>query len=64
MKYILVHWTASNETTILTEEFVTNKAMLKDPKIEGMIRFGQVGCKEPKGGWKAYLGKVVYVNGK
>lgn len=64
MKYILVHWTASNETSILTEEFVRDKSMLKDVNKEGMVRFGKLGCKEPKGGWKAYLGRVIFINGE
>lgn len=64
MKYILVHWSATNNTTVLTEEFVRDKSMLKDPKKEGMIRYGKIGAKPPTGGWKAYLGRVLFVHGE
>ncbi len=55
MKYILVHWSATNNTTVLTEEFVRDKSMLNDPKKKGMIRYGTIGAKPPNGGWKAYF---------
>lgn len=64
MKYVLIHWTATNETSILSEDFVRDKSMLKDNSKEGMIRFGKLGRKEPKGGWKAYLGRVIFANGE
>lgn len=64
MKYILVHWTATNETSLLTEDFVRDKSMLDDENKEGMIRFGKLNTKEPKDGWKAYLGRVVFAHGK
>lgn len=64
MKYILVHWTATNETSILTEEFVRDKSLLQDTRKEGMIRFGDLNAKEPKDGWKSYLGRVVFVHGE
>jgi hypothetical protein len=64
MKYILVHWSATNNTTVLTEEFVRDKSMLNDPKKKGMIRYGTIGAKPPNGGWKAYLGRVIFVNGE
>ena len=34
MKYVLVHWAASNEISILTENFVSDK------KKDGMVVFG------------------------
>ena len=40
MKYVLVHWTESNETSILSAEFVKDKSMLKDPEKKGMVMFG------------------------
>lgn len=64
MKYILVHWSAANDTTVLTEEFVRDKTMLNDPQKEGMIQFGAIVAKAPCDGWKAYLGRVIYVNGE
>lgn len=63
MKYVLVHWTATNETSVLTEKFVRDKSMLDDASKEGMIYFGKAGSKQPKAGWKAYLGRVQYTNG-
>ena len=64
MKYILVHWTATNETSILTDDFVRDKSMLTDSKKEGMIRFGKINTKEPKTGLKCYLGRVVFAHGE
>ena len=45
MKYVLVHWSATNDTTVLTEEFVRDKTMLKDPEKEGMVLYGTIGAK-------------------
>jgi competence transcription factor ComK len=64
MKYILVHWSATNNTIVLTVEFVRDKSMLNDPEKKGMIRYGTIGDKPPTGGWKAYLGPVIFVNGE
>lgn len=64
MKHVLIHWTATNETSILTDAFVRDKSMLKDPKKEGMVLFGKQGMKPPKSGWKAYLGRVIAVSGE
>ena len=64
MKHVLIHWTATNETSILTEDFVKDKSMLQDPNKEGMVLFGTPGVKPPKSGWKAYLGRIVAVSGK
>ena len=64
MKYVLVHWSATNDTTVLTEEFVRDRTMLKDPEKEGMVLYGTIGAKPPPGGWKAYLGRIMFVNGE
>ena len=64
MKYVLVHWSATNNTTVLTDDFVRDKSMLENPNKEGMICFGAIGAKPPKSGWKAFLGRVIFVNGE
>ena len=42
MKYVLIHWTATNETCVLTEVFVRDKTMLEDFKDEEGICFGNL----------------------
>ena len=64
MKYVLIHWTASNETSVLTEEFLPDRSMLDNLGKEGMVLFGEPGMKPPKSGWKAYLGRVVATSGE
>ena len=64
MKYVLIHWISTNETSILTSEFVRNKTMLDDLSKQGMVMFGQTRIKPPKSGWKSYLGQVVATSGK
>lgn len=64
MKHVFIHWTATNQTSILTDAFVRDKSMLQDPKKEGMVLFGKQGMKPPKSGWKAYLGRVIAVSGE
>ncbi len=64
MKYVLIHWTESNETSILNEEFVKDKSMLNDPDKEGMVMFGDSAVKAPKTGWKSYLARVLAASGK
>ena len=50
MKYVLIHWISTNETSILTSEFVRDKTMLDDPSKQGMVMFGQIGIKPAKFG--------------
>ena len=64
MKYALIHWTESNETSILSTEFVKDKSMLKDPEKKGMVMFGDATMKAPKAGWKSYLARVLAASGK
>ena len=64
MKYVLVHWTESNETSILGEECVKDKSMLKDTNKRGMVMFGDPSAKPPKTGWKLYLARVIAASGK
>ena len=64
MKFVLIHWVASNETSILTENFVRDKSMLDNPEKEGMVVFGDSHVKAPKSGWKSYLGRVLATSGK
>lgn len=64
MKYALIHWISSNETSVLTTEFVRDKTMLDNPGKQGMVLFGQIGMKLPKSGWRAYLGRVIVTSGE
>lgn len=64
MKYVLVHWSESNDTSIMEEHSVRDVSMLTNTSKEGMIYHKDVGKKAPKGGWKAYLGRVLSVHGK
>ena len=64
MKLVLVNWTETNETSIMEEHSVRDVDMLVNPKKEGMIYYKVIGQRPPKGGWKAYLGRVVSVHGK
>lgn len=65
MKYVLVSWTETNETSVLEENCVRDADMLTKPDKKGMIYYKLPGKKTaPKGGWKAYLGRVVSVHGK
>lgn len=64
MKYVLIHWTQTNETSILSEEFVKDKSMLQDPNKHGMVMFGDASAKPPKTGWKSYLARVIAASGK
>lgn len=64
MKFVLVHWIESNETSIISEEFVKDKSMLDDKHKKGMVMFGDAKAKAPKGGWKSYLAKVLASSGK
>ena len=64
MKYVLVNWTVTNETSVLEESCVRDASMLSDPNKKGMIYFKEIGKKAPKAGWQAYPGRVVSVHGK
>lgn len=64
MKYVLIHWSVSNETSILTQECVRDKGMLDNPEKEGMVVFGDSRKKTPKSGWKSYLGRVLATSGE
>ena len=64
MMYVLVHWTESNGSSILSEEFVKDKSMLEGADKEGMIVFGNAKLKPLKTGWKSYLGRVLTTSGK
>lgn len=64
MKYVLVHWNESNETSILSEECVKDKSMLKNPDKEGMVMFGDAKMKAPQNGWNSYLAKVLAASGE
>ena len=64
MKYPLIRWISTNETSILTSDFVRDKTMLDDPTKQGMVMFGQIGIKPPKSCWKSYLARVVATSGK
>ena len=64
MKYIVVNWIETNETSILEESCVCDITMLRNPGKKGMIYFKEIGKKPCKGGLKAYLGRVVSVHGK
>ena len=60
--WVLVHWVETNEVTVTSSDFVTNKKMLVDPKLEGLVEFGNHAEKRPKHGWDLYKAKVLVVN--
>ena len=64
MAYVLIHWTDTNETSILTEDCVKDKSMLNNPEKEGIVMFADTSSKPPKTGWKFYLAKVLASSGK
>ena len=61
---VLVHWVETNQTSILDEEMVVDKTMLRDPAKVGMVKHGDSSKKAPKHGWKAYPAKVLSASGK
>lgn len=63
MKFVVVSWTETNETSVMEDSAVRDPAMLSDPKRVGMIYHKQIGKKAPAGGWKAYAGRVISVHG-
>ena len=64
MKYVLVHWVESNETSILSQDCVKDESMLTDPNKNGMVMFGDKKWKAPTSGWKSYLAKVLASSGE
>ena len=64
MKYVVVNWIETNETSVLEESCVRDVTMLTNPGKKGMIYYKEIGKKPRKGGLKAYLGRVVSVHGK
>ena len=64
MKYVVVNWTATNETSVIEESCVKDKAMLTNPSKKGMIYYREIGKKNHKEGLKSYLGRVISVHGK
>ena len=80
MKYAVVYWIATNETSCFGRQLLlcsrcqhAFKALIiqiqcinnTNPKKKGMIYYRLPGEKKaPKGGWKAYIARVVSVHGK
>ena len=62
--HVLVHWTKTNQTSIIEESFVVDKTMLGDPRKVGMVKHGDLQKKAPKFGCKAYPARVLAVSGK
>lgn len=62
--WVLIHWIKSDQTSVLTEDMVTDKKMLEDSKKVGMVKHGNPDTKPPKHGWKAYIGRVIAKSGK
>ncbi len=63
MKYVFVYWTETNETSVMEDNSVRDETMLSNPKRVGMIYHKEIGKKPPKGGWKAFAGRVISVHG-
>lgn len=64
MKYVLVLWVETNETSVMEEHAVRDTNMLSNFGKRGMVYHKEIGKKAPKGGWKAYLAQVVSIHGK
>ena len=64
VRYVLVHWTVTNNTSIMEDDSIKDVSLLTNSSKEGMVYHKHMGKKAPKGGWKAYLGRVVSVHGK
>ena len=64
MKFVVVLWVETNETSVMGEDSVRDQSMLENPQRVGMILHKEIGRKAPKGGWKAYAGRVISVHGQ
>lgn len=63
-QYVLVYWREDKKNSILTDEFVLDKRILVDAKLEGLVAHGVIGKKPPKPDWKQYTAQVVATAGK
>ena len=63
--YVLVHWIADKPPsyTVQRHESVTNKDMLQNPDLSGLVKWTGLDEKEPKGGWAEYPAKVIAASG-
>ncbi|CAG0885594.1 unnamed protein product [Darwinula stevensoni] len=55
----VIHWTESNQVSIVPLDCVVDEEMINDPEREGLIYHGAVGGHPPEGGWAKYPGKVL-----
>ena len=60
----VVHWTESNQVSIVPLDCVIDEEMINDPEKEGLIHHGAVGGHPPEGGWTKYPGKVLLCSGE
>lgn len=59
VRYVLVHWTVTNNTSIMEDDSIKDVSLLTNSSKEGMVYHKHIGTC-----WKAYLGRVVSVHGK